>query len=300
MSRLDWARDGRDWPQREASSFVEAGGLRWHVQGAGQGPVMLLLHGTGAATHSWRGLWPLLAPHFTLIAPDLPGHGFTSAAESLSLPAMAAGVGALTTELGIEPAILVGHSAGAAVAVRMALDGFAAPRVIVSIGGALQPFPGPAAALFPAMAKLLFLNPIVPQLFTLTANLPGESGRFLARSTGSEIDADGARFYGRLFRSRGHVEATLGMMAAWDLVPLERELAKLAAPLVLLHGENDRAVPPRAAPDVAARVPRGRAVPLKGLGHLPHEEAPDLLATHILAAARAEDVLPPAETRRRA
>lgn len=300
MSRLDWARDGRDWPQREASRFVEAGGLNWHVQGAGQGPVMLLLHGTGAATHSWRGLWPLLSPHFTLIAPDLPGHGFTGASAQLSLPAMAEGVGALTAAIGVRPEILVGHSAGAAVAVRMALDGHAAPQLIVSIGGALQPFPGAAAALFPAMAKLLFLNPIVPQLFTLTANLPGEAGRFLARSTGSDIDADGARFYGRLFRSRGHVEATLGMMAAWDLVPLERDLPHLAPPLLLLHGENDRAVPPRSAPDVAARVSRGRAVPLKGLGHLPHEEAPDRLAGHILEAARSEGLLPPAEARRSA
>ena len=43
----------------------------------GQGPVVLLIHGTGAASHSWRGLAPLLASDFTLIAPDLPGHGFT-------------------------------------------------------------------------------------------------------------------------------------------------------------------------------------------------------------------------------
>jgi magnesium chelatase accessory protein len=150
------------------------------------------------------------------------------------------------------------------------------------------------------MAKLLFLNPIVPQLFTLTANLPGEAGRFLARSTGSDIDADGARFYGRLFRSRGHVEATLGMMAAWDLVPLERDLPRLAPPLLLLHGENDRAVPPRSAPEVAARVSQGRAIPLKGLGHLPHEEAPERLARHILEAARGEGLLPPAEARRSA
>ena len=54
---------------------VAAGGLRWHVQVAGDGPVLLLLHGTGAATHSWRDLLPLLAERFTVVAPDLPGHG---------------------------------------------------------------------------------------------------------------------------------------------------------------------------------------------------------------------------------
>ncbi|NBQ74895.1 MAG: alpha/beta hydrolase, partial [Acetobacteraceae bacterium] len=56
-----WEKDGRDWPNRTASRFVEAGGLNWHVQLMGQGPCLLLLHGTAAATHSWRDLAPLLA-----------------------------------------------------------------------------------------------------------------------------------------------------------------------------------------------------------------------------------------------
>ena len=85
-----WQRDGGDWPNREASRFVRAAGLLWHVQVMGQGPVLLLLHGTGAATHSWRAMLPLLARHFTVVAPDLPGHGFTDAPATarLSLPGM--------------------------------------------------------------------------------------------------------------------------------------------------------------------------------------------------------------------
>ena len=50
--RSIWEVDGRDWPNRDSSRFVTAGGLRWHVQVAGTGPVVLLVHGTGAATHS--------------------------------------------------------------------------------------------------------------------------------------------------------------------------------------------------------------------------------------------------------
>jgi magnesium chelatase accessory protein len=49
MSDLVWSRDGGDWPNREASSFVEAAGIRWHVQKMGEG-APLLLNGTGAAT----------------------------------------------------------------------------------------------------------------------------------------------------------------------------------------------------------------------------------------------------------
>ena len=80
MTALDWSSDGAHWPHRQASRFVDAGGCRWHVQahpgGAAQ-PVVWLLHGTGAAGHSWRGLVPLLAQRATLVVPDLPGHGFS-------------------------------------------------------------------------------------------------------------------------------------------------------------------------------------------------------------------------------
>jgi magnesium chelatase accessory protein len=272
MTALDWARDGADWPNRQTSRFVQAGGLRWHVQDEGEGPTILLLHGTGAATHSWRNLWPLLLPHGRLVAPDLPGHAFTSRPSELSLASMARAVSDVVDALELKPSIVIGHSAGAAIAARMVLDGRVAPQTLVGIGSALEPFPGPAAFLFPAMAKMLFLNPLAPQLFTMTAGMPGEAKRFLARSTGSHIDSEGARFYGRLFRNRAHVASTLGMMSSWDLVPLSRELPRLEPELLLIHGRDDKAVPARVSTDVAAQVARGQAILLDGLGHLPHEE----------------------------
>ena len=119
--RLDWDTDGRDWPNREASRFVEAGGLRWHVQCAGdrRRPVVVLLHGTGASSHSWRDLLPLLAEHAFVVAPDLPGHGFSGTPAERSgftLPGMARGVSELLRALRLEPQLIAGHSAGAAVA----------------------------------------------------------------------------------------------------------------------------------------------------------------------------------------
>ena len=121
MAKPDWDREGRDWPNRAASRFVLAGGLRWHVQVMGQGPVMLLLHGAGAATHSWRDLAPRLARDFTVVAPDLPGHGFTQTpnAAGLSLNGMARGVTSLLKALDLRPQLAVGHSAGAAIALRL-------------------------------------------------------------------------------------------------------------------------------------------------------------------------------------
>jgi magnesium chelatase accessory protein len=89
---------------------------------------VLLLHGTGASAHSWRTLAPLLAARHDVIAPDLPGHGFTRAEgrRPLTLPAMAQALAALLRVLGVRPRWIIGHSAGAAIAAQMCLQGDAA------------------------------------------------------------------------------------------------------------------------------------------------------------------------------
>jgi magnesium chelatase accessory protein len=284
----NWARDGADWPNRDASRFVEAAGLRWQVQQAGNGPALLLLHGTGAATHSWAGLLPILAERFTVIAPDLPGHGFTSARASgmLSLPFAARAVGELLDVIGLRPDVVVGHSAGAAIACRMALDHRLEPRRIVALNGALLPFPGMAQHLFPALAKLLFLNPFVPRFMAWQAGDRDRVDRMLA-GTGSTISKEQRDYYARLFRHPGHVEAALAMMANWDLDSLERDLPKLAVPLTLIAAERDKFTPPAIAERVARLVPDATLVRISKLGHLAHEEDPDQLARAIMAAADA-------------
>ena len=278
-----WRADGGDWPNRAHSRFAAAGGVRWHVQVAGSGPVVLLLHGTGAATHSWRDVLPRLAERFTVVAPDLPGHGFTSALTSPTLPAMAAAVRALVAELGPSPALVVGHSAGAALALRLSL---AAPVAVVAFNGALLPFPGMAAAIFPTLAKLLFVNPVVPALFALQARSPATVARLLA-STGSTLDARGAGLYARLFRRSDHVAGALAMMANWDLATLAADYPQLAAPLLLAYGDRDTTVPPQVSRDVAARVAGARLVAMPGLGHLAHEEDP-AAAVRIIGDAAAD------------
>eukprot|EP01035_Chromulina_nebulosa_P056425 gene56425-77329_t len=258
---LSWARDGRDWPHRAASRFVEAGGLSWHVQEMGQGPTLLLLHGTGASTHSWRDLLPLLARDFHVVAPDLPGHGFTEAPERdrLSLPAMARGLTALLGKLGVEPEGIVGHSAGAAIAMQMVLTGAVAPSCLISLNGALLPFKGVASQLFPSVARLLVLNPLVPRLFAWRAGST-EAVTQLLEGMGSRLDARGQDLYQRLFSNRVHVASTLGMMANWDLEALGRSFGRLDLPVLLVVGAGDRAVPPGDARAVAQRLDRQQAV----------------------------------------
>ncbi len=279
----DWASDGADWPNRAASRFVEAGGFHWHVQEMGPdgaAPICLLLHGTGAATHSWRDMLPLLAKDYKVVAVDLPGHGFTQKrfnhakiVPNANLPGMAGAISALLDELAISPDVIVGHSAGVAIAVQMMLD--RQMRVpLVGFTPALMPFPGLAAKLFPALALMLFTNPFVSVIFSRLAARPGEAAKFLRRSTGSKIDAAGERFYRRLFAKSGHCDGAIRMMANWRLEPLRDRLGEIDAPVMLVTGSKDAAIPASAVRGAADLIPACVTRDMAGLGHLAHEEDP--------------------------
>ncbi|TCZ65983.1 alpha/beta fold hydrolase BchO [Roseicella aquatilis] len=282
-----------DWPNRAHSRFLTAAGLRWHVQVAGDGPVLLLVHGTGGATHSWRDLLPILARRFTVVAPDLPGHGFTGPPrpEGLSLPGMARGLAALLRTLGLAPVLAAGHSAGAAVIARMALDGGMAPRALIGLNAALLPFEGLAGQVFSPMARLLAGLPAVPWFLAWRAGERAVVERLL-RDTGSALDARGVELYGRLLRRPGHVAAALGMMARWELRPLLRDLRRLDIPLVLVVGGHDRTVAPSDARRIRAQVPGARIIDLPALGHLAHEERPAEVAGIVVQVAREAGLLP--------
>jgi magnesium chelatase accessory protein len=290
---LSWDRDGRDWPNRGASRFIRVDGLRWHVQQMGSGPVVLLVHGTGASTHSWRALAPLLAQDFTVVAPDLPGHGFTDqpSRRLLSLPGMARGLDQLLGTLGLKPELAVGHSAGAAIIIRMSLDGRLQARGLVSLNGALRPFRGVVSQFFSPLAKLFVLNPLVPRLFAWRASDRGTVER-LIRNSGSKIDRTGLSLYQRLVSNPDHVAAALGMMASWDLEPLVRDLPRLDAELVLVAAGNDRTIPSEQSFRVRDMVATARVEYLRGLGHLAHEERPEDIARIVKRLARSLSVLP--------
>lgn len=287
-----WRRESADWPNREVSRFVAAGGIDWHVQQMGQGPVLLLAHGTGASTHSWRALAPILAKRFTVVAPDLPGHGFTAATpRAPSLPVMAEALSALMRALALAPALVAGHSAGAAILIRMCLDQGIAPQGVVSLNGALRPFGGVAGKVFAPLARVFAGTAVVPRLLARSASDRASVER-LIRNTGSTLDPEGVRFYERLMRDPDHIAGALAMMANWDLRPLERDLPRLQPALLLVVGGADRAIPPDDAFRVRERVPGAEVRTLRRLGHLAHEERPEEVATLIEGFARSVGVLP--------
>lgn len=270
-----------DWPFRDCSRHVAVAPHLWHVTETGAGPTLILLHGAGGASHSWRGLIPLLAPHFHLVAIDLPGQGFTVLGDRgrCGLDAMAEDLSRLIAAQGWQPAALVGHSAGAALALRLAEM---RPTVaVVGVNAALGHFDGVAGWLFPAMARLLALTPFVARAFSRMFGTPAQAERLIV-STGSRLDAAGLAQYLHLLRRPAHVDATLAMMAQWSLDPLLARLPRLAVPVLLITGGADRAVPPAVSRDAVQRIAGARWVDLPGLGHLAHEEDPAAVARLIL------------------
>lgn len=270
-----------DWPYRAEARRIVVRPHDWCVVVTGQGPDLMLLHGAGGSGHSFRRLLPLLSSHYRCIVPDLPGHGFTrfGSRMRLGLDPMAEDVAALCSAEGWNPVAILGHSAGAAIALRMA-ELRPGPAVI-GVNAALGTFDGVAGVLFPALAKALALVPFLP---TTIARLWGNPARVnqLLDSTGSRIDAEGAAQYLHLVRDPGHVEGALGMMAQWNLHGLIARLPQIAAPTLLVAGSGDRTVPARVSREAAARMPAADYVELDRLGHLAHEEAPDRVAAVIL------------------
>ncbi len=283
-SSLTWDADGKEWPNHAASSFVRAGGLTWHVQRVGRGPSLVLIHGTASSVHTWAGIIPLLSNDFSLTLFDLPGHGFSEQlkADQMSLASIASRAAELMKALEISPEVLVGHSAGASIAVQMACDGaIVRPRCIISLNGALLPFSGAASWLYPVTASILSASSLPARIFAWRAAQAGATERVI-HSTGSHLTADQAKYYQRLFSCESHVQSALDMMTRWDLKPFVKRLPTLDVPTHLITCGEDLAVPSEQAFQLRDVLPRCDVHYVRGIGHLAHEEAPERIG-HLVA-----------------
>ncbi len=281
-SALDWARDLPTWPLSHLSRRVTGPVHQWHIQEAGAGPCVLLLHGSGASTHTWRALIPRLALDYHVVALDLPGQGFTrlGARHRCGLPQMSADIAQLCQAEGWEPAVVIGHSAGGAIALCLTELLPGSPRII-GINAALGQFDGIASWLFPLMAKLLATTPLTALAFS-AGRAPEARARRLIQGTGSTLDVEGVGYYARLIADRTHVDGTLKMMAQWSVSPLLERLDRIRNTCLFITGDHDRAVSPDVSANAARRMRRATHLRQSGLGHLAHEEDPEAVLGAIL------------------
>jgi magnesium chelatase accessory protein len=179
--------------------------------------------------------------------------------------------------------LAIGHSAGAAILMRMTLDRLIAPTLLVSLNGAILPLHGMQGRLFAPLASLFIRSGFMSRLFAWRARHTALVER-LMRQTGSAIPERQLACYARLAESPTHVDAAIGMMANWDLKSLEPDLPGLDTDVLLIAGANDRMIAPSQSLRLRRILPRVRLELLPDLGHLAHEEAPELVAELILNA----------------
>lgn len=275
---MDWAQI-HTWPNSDLSRRGQGPVHRWHIQETGAGKTLLMLHGAGGSTHSYANLIPILTQSHRIVALDLPGQGFTQLGtrHRSGLDQMAEDIASLCDQEGWIPDVIIGHSAGAAVALRLA-ESDLSPRgqapLVIGINAALAQFTGLAGLVFPMMAKVLAAVPFTASLFSGASNRPDRI-KALISSTGSQLDADGLELYRRLVADRNHVDGTLLMMAQWVLDPLLARLPNHPSTVHFIVGDKDATVPHEVSEKVTSRMRNATLHRFAELGHLAHEEDPE-------------------------
>lgn len=263
---------------------IISGAYSWHVVRAGQADqVCVLLHGTGASSHSWNALLAPLSQRFSVVSLDLPGHAQTvcSGRADLTLKGIAKSVAQLLKQMKLTPHTIVGHSAGAAIAVQMAVDTPKFCQKIVSINGAMVPLGGLPGLIFPPVARVSASLPLLTSLFSQRLRDPNAINRLL-KNTGSRLSPESTKLYHALCNNPSHVNGALQMMASWQLEPLYRQLPTITTPVHLIAAENDAMIPKKDAYRLNGLFQHCELTLLPQLGHLAHEEEPKLVADIIL------------------
>ena len=280
---MDPTRLPADWPFRAQGRRLRVSPHDWWLIDTGpkDAPVVLMLHGAGGSGHSFRALIPQLSDSYRVIVPDLPGQGCTRAGgmRRLGLDAMADDLTRMCLSAGFAPAAVIGHSAGAAIALRMA--DLTPLKAIVGLNAALGTFDGAAGVMFPLMARALAATPFVGAAVSKLWGTPATVNKLLS-GTGSPLDDAGRAQYLALVRDAAHVDGTLGMMAQWRLDGLMARLPSLQEPTLLIASDLDNAVPPKVSRDAAQHMPNATYAEISGFGHLVHEEAADQVAAILL------------------
>jgi magnesium chelatase accessory protein len=292
----DWAALRSRWPNVDASRFVSAAGSRWHVQVAGSGPVLLLLHGAGGSSHSWAGVMDALRDSFTVVAPDLPGHGFTEAPspDRLAPDPIAQDLDLLMRQLRLEPRMVAGHSAGAAIAARFVFEYAQRCECVACIAPAFESLPflggplGPLIDPFRGVLRATALTGRFTARFVASLAASDLLERIL-RTSGSELPASSVQRYRDLLSSPGHAGAMLTLAANWKTGSLIEDMRGFAENMLLLAADRDRWIPVDGLHRVAQRIGAPLDV-LRTTGHLAPEEQPETVAARLRLFARLHGV----------
>ncbi|HYC57030.1 MAG TPA: alpha/beta fold hydrolase [Candidatus Binatia bacterium] len=264
-------------------------GHRIRYRTAGRGPVVLLIHGIAGTSATWDEIIPALAARYTVIAPDLLGHGDSAKPRGdYSLGAYASGIRDLLAVLGHSHATVIGHSLGGGVAMQFA---YQFPQrcdrlVLVSSGGLGEEVHASLrAATLPGSEWVLPLmcapgvRDAVNSAGSMLARLGLRAGPDLEegwRGFCSLGDADSRRAF--LHTLRTIVDAGGQRVSATDRL----YLMDVGLPVMIVWGERDPIIPMQHGLEAHAAVPGSRLELFPGAGHFPHRDDPSRFADVLL------------------
>jgi len=254
------------------ADMIDVAGTRLHVRDSGPktAPAVVFLHGFGASLHTWEPWANTLAKDLRVIRIDLPGSG-------LSLPDPTGDytdkrslqiINALMDKLGLARASLVGNSIGGRIAWTFAgtYPNRVDKLVLVSPDGFASPgFEYGKTPEVPMMVKLMSVA--LPKALLTMSLKPAYAN--------PEVMTDAlATRYHDLMLAPGSRDALLARMAQTVLVDPVPILKQITAPTLLVWGEQDGMIPFANSNDYLKAIAGSKLVAFKGVGHLPHEEAP--------------------------
>lgn len=260
------------------SLFVELDGMRWHVRDSGDrspgetAPPVLMLHGFGSSLHTWEAWAQALQSDLRVLRVDLPGAGLSSPPpdNDYSDERAVQLLLALLDHLQLPQVQLLGHSMGGRLAWRFAAahPERVARLVLVAPDGFASP--GFEYGKAPEVGwSLRLMRQILPRPVLRMGLAPAYANPKL-------LQDETVKRYHDLLLAPGNRDAMIARMeqvVLQDPVPM---LRTIQAPTLLLWGELDQMIPVKNAQDYLQVMPNARLQVVPGLGHVPHEEAPEL------------------------
>lgn len=287
------------------SRYVDlADGVRVHyrVSGPESAPVLLLVHGFSASSHTWDAWADLADRSFRVVRLDLPGHGLTRAPASYrgGVLAYRDTLDAFVESQRLTGFVLAGSSMGGNVAWRYALAHPQKLAGLVLVDAAGWPDLRAESSRLPVFRLLRspVLGPLIRDLDATALTRQGLRASFADPALATE---DMIARYVALSRAPGHRQQLLDNSLNYsngDYATPEK-LAGISAPTLILHGDRDLLVPLVAAREFHAAIAGSRLIIYPGVGHLPQEEAASRSAADVsefaarVFAGRAQPALAP-------
>jgi pimeloyl-ACP methyl ester carboxylesterase len=257
----------------------------------GSGPtVLLLLHGIGSDGDTWSTVAPVLAERFTVITPDLLGHGRSAKPRAdYSIGGYANGMRDLLFALGVDRVTVVGHSFGGGVAMQFAYQfPERTDRLVLVASGGLGPDVSVLlrALTLPGSSAALALSQLPPSGLVWSALRTAATMTGAAALAADLVEARTIHAALRDGATRSAFLHVLRHVADWrgQLITMrDRAYLTEGLPSLVIWGESDHVLPVRHAQVAASLIPHAKTVLLPGVGHFPHREAPAAFAEALAA-----------------